>query len=140
MSDYNSAKSIPTRTLTITARKQAVIAMTWTEPVVVLDGHRFPLPWGTHAFTIPADRPVRVHCEMPYLYTYGRAAIVLEPHHLPQLEYSPPANQFRQGELGAPGTTGVRHGRTYWIVAGILVGVVAPAILIGAAILVVRLF
>ena len=117
MTDF--AAPIPTRTLTLHARKQPLLASSWVAPVVLLDGNRFALGWGTQQFTIPADRPVHVQCEMPFLFTYGRAIAVIQPNQIPELEYSPPASQWFQGEIGAPGTTATRGTWSIWLALSI---------------------
>ena len=115
---------VPTRTITIDSRRLPRIATSWVAPVVLLDGHRFPLGWGPRAFTVPADRPVRVQCEMPYIFTYGRAEVVLEPHDAPELEYSAPATQWFAAELGAPGTTTTRGVWVLWLMIAVLTAIV----------------
>ncbi|TQM57585.1 hypothetical protein FB466_2579 [Klugiella xanthotipulae] len=96
----------PLRTLVLHSRKLPAILTPWVVPVVLLDGQQFPLGWGTQRYTIPADRPVHVQCEMPFIIRYGKAAVVLTPGSEPaQLEYSAPASQWTRGQLGAPGTT-----------------------------------
>ena len=96
-----------------------MLAWSWVEPVVLLDGNRFTLPWGTHRYTVPADRPVHIQCEMPFLFTYGRAIAVLQPNQIPELEYSPPVSQWFQAEIGAPGTTKTRGTWSIWLALGI---------------------
>ena len=115
-----AAAPVPTRTLTLHARKQPFIATSWVAPVVLLDGHRFPLAWGTQKFTIPADRPVHVQCEMPWIFTYGRAAAVVQPDNIPELEYSPPSTQWFSGEIGAPGSTKTRGTWVVWTALGVI--------------------
>lgn len=132
MTDF-AAAPIPTRTLTLHARKQPLVASSWVAPVVLLDGNRFALGWGTQRYTIPADRPVHIQCEMPFLFTYGRAIAVLEPNQIPELEYSPPASQWFQGEIGAPGTTKTRGTWSIWLALGIPFGILAIAIIAAVA-------
>ena len=117
-------QQIPTRTLTLIAKKQPLIATSWVAPDVLLDGHRFRLAWGPNLLTIPADRPVHVQCEMPFIFTYGRAVALLQPNHLPELEYSPPASQWFQGEIGAVGTTKTNGTWLIWTLLGVLGAVV----------------
>jgi hypothetical protein len=112
-------QQIPTRTLTLIAKKQPLIARGWVAPVVLLDGYRFQLTWGPNVLTIPADRPVHVQCEMPFIFTYGRASAVLQPNHLPELEYSPPATQWFSGEIGAVGTTKTNGTWLVWTMVGL---------------------
>jgi len=130
MTDF-AAAPIPTRTLVLHSRKQPFIGMSWVAPVVLLDGNRFALGWGTQRYTIPADRPVHVQCEMPYLFTYGRAIAILQPDNIPELEYSPPSSQLFAGEIGAPGTTRTRGTWLVWTLMGVI-GLVALASLVGA--------
>jgi hypothetical protein len=125
----DASPQIPTRTLTLFAKKQPLIATSWVAPVALLDGHRFPLAWGPNALTIPADRPVHVRCEMPFVRSYGSASTVLQPDQLPELEYSPPSSQWFQGEIGAPGTTKTNGTWFIWAMAGVLAIVVGSAIL-----------
>lgn len=124
MPDDAMPQQIPTRTLTLIAKKQPLIATSWVAPVVLLDGHRFSLAWGPNVLTIPADRPVYVQCEMPFLYTYGRASALLQPNHLPELEYSPPATQWFAGEIGAVGTTKTNGTWLVWTMLGVVGAVV----------------
>jgi len=120
MTDFAAPAAIPTRTLTLNVRKQPLIATSWVAPIVLLDGHRFQLGWGPQVLTIPADRPVHVQCEMPFIYTYGRAIAVLQPNQLPELEYSPPSLNFFAGEIGAPGATKTRGTWLVWSLLGFL--------------------
>jgi hypothetical protein len=138
MTDQSALGVVPTRTITIDSRKLPLIATSWVSPVVLLDGHRFPLGWGPRVFTVPADRPVHIQCEMPYLYTYGRASAVLEPHHIPELEYSAPAMAFFTAEMGAPGTTATRGMWALWLMLGVgllalTLGAVGVALSLGLA-------
>lgn len=120
MTDYIAPAVIPTRTLSLTVRKQPLIATSWVTPVVLLDGYRFQLGWGTQNLTIPADRPVHVRCEMPYLYTYGTADALLQPNQIAALEYSPPSMAGFAGEIGAPGTTTHRGTWLIWVLLGVI--------------------
>lgn len=124
MPDDAMPQQIPTRTLTLVARKQPLIATSWVAPVVLLDGYRFQLAWGPNVLTIPADRPVHVQCEMPFIFTYGRASAVLQPNHLPELEYSPPSSQWFPGEIGAIGTTKTNGTWLIWTMLGIVGAVI----------------
>jgi hypothetical protein len=117
-------QQVPTRTLTLIAKKQPFIATSWVSPVVLLDGYRFPLAWGPNILTIPADRPVHVQCEMPFIFTYGRASAVLQPNHLPELEYSPPATQWFSGEIGAVGTTKTNGTWFVWTMVAVVCALV----------------
>jgi hypothetical protein len=117
-------QQVPTRNLTLVAKKQPLIATSWVAPVVLLDGYRFQLAWGPNILTIPADRPVHVQCEMPFIYTYGRAVALLQPNHLPELEYSPPATQWFAGEIGAAGTTKTNGTWLVWAMLGVLGAIV----------------
>jgi len=111
---------VPVRTLTINSRKLPLIATSWVAPIVLLDGNRFPLGWGVRTFTVPADRPVHIQCEMPYIFSYGRAAAILEQQHVAELEYSAPALAWFGGEIGAPGTTKTRGTWAVWLMMGVL--------------------
>jgi hypothetical protein len=118
---FDSAPAaIPTRNIVIHAKKLPLLLSPWTPPSVLLDGNAFPMHWGTNVFTIPADRPVHVQCQMPFIITYGIAAVVVEPFHAPELEYSPPGNKWFPGELGAPGTTNHRGSWLTYSVLGLL--------------------
>ena len=117
----NLPAPVPTRTLTLHARKQPLVGASWVAPVVLLDGHRFPLQWGTQNFTIPAERPVHVQCEMPWIFTYGRAAAIVQPGNIAELEYSPPSSQWFAAEIGAPGTTKTRGTWLVWLLLGLVV-------------------
>jgi hypothetical protein len=126
---FDSAPAaIPTRNIVIHAKKLPLLLTPWTPPSVLLDGNRFPMQWGANVFTIPTDRPVHVQCQMPSIITYGVAAVVVEPFHTPELEYSPPGNQWFPGELGAPGTTNHRGSALTYSVLGVLGLVVVGAI------------
>jgi len=132
MTDSSAPAAIPTRTLTLNVRKQPLVATSWVAPIVLLDGNRFQLGWGPQILTIPADRPVHVQCEMPFIYTYGRAIAVLQPNQLPELEYSPPSMNFFPGEIGAPGTTKTRGTWLLWSMLGFLGLVVFGSIILSA--------
>jgi hypothetical protein len=56
---------------------------------------------------------------MPFIFTYGRASAVLQPNHLPELEYSPPATQWFSGEIGAAGTTKTNGTWLVWTMVGL---------------------
>lgn len=129
MTEDASPEQIPSRRLNLITRKQPTIATSWVAPVVLLDGHRFPLAWGPNELTIPADRPVHVQCEMPFVRSYGSASTVLQPNQLPELEYSPPSSQWFAGEIGAPGTTKTNGTWFIWAIVGVLVIVIGTVIL-----------
>jgi hypothetical protein len=128
MTDDASPQQSPTRTLTLVAKKQPLIATSWVSPVAVVAGERFPLAWGPNTLTIPADRDVYVHCEMPFVRSYGSASTVLQPNQLAELEYSPPSSQWFQGEIGAPGTTKTNGTWFIWAMVGVLVVIVAAGV------------
>jgi hypothetical protein len=94
---------------------------------VNIDGSTHVLPWGPAIFEVPADRPVMIS-----VYTggdHGSTAGLATAMHMPE---HPPVLEYRNGQIGPPGTTRNRSG---YFAAGCLVVVGLVTVLVLAIII-----
>ena len=69
-------------------------------PTLIIEGRGQPIQWGIGTWQVPADRASVVGVFLfNRLWRFGRAEFLLEPDHVPALEYHAPALPFLPGRI-----------------------------------------